>query len=325
MARLTRCFTLYCLLCVCGCTTTPQSRQILETKPASIPDAIELAQTPFFPQQKYQCGPAALATVLQSHRVDVTPETLVPQVYIPERQGSLQIEMKAAARRYGMLPYQLEPQLGNVLQEVSAGNPVLVMQNLGLDWFPKWHYAVVIGFDIDKNEMILRSGTSERWITKLEVFERTWQRADRWALAIVPVGEIPATAAITDYLETVLAFEQTGHNNQALKAYQAAIEKWPHDALSWITLGNSRYSSGNIKQAVAAFLKASEIDPTSTPAWNNLAYALHDYGCSSQAQDAIHCARRLAPDDKNLLDSENELSLLSKKKPSGICPEIKCQ
>lgn len=325
MARLNLYLVLFCLLCVSGCATTPQSRQILDNKPESIPNTIELTRTPFFPQEKYHCGPAALATVMQSHQVDVTPDALVSQVYIPERQGSLQIEIKVAARRYGMLPYQLNSQLGDVLQEVAAGNPVLVMQNLGLDWFPQWHYAVVIGFDISTGEIVLRSGTTKRWITTLEVFERTWQRADYWALAIVPVGTIPETATLADYVETALAFEQTGHDSLALKAYQAATAKWPKDALGWITLGNSSYKSGKSEQAVTAFMKASDIDPLSTLTWNNLAYALHDYGCINQAHDAIQCARRLAPDDKNLIDSENELGVAAKKKPLRLCPEIKCQ
>ena len=41
--------------------------------------AVELAQTPFFPQDRYQCGPAALATVLGAAGVHVTPEELVPE------------------------------------------------------------------------------------------------------------------------------------------------------------------------------------------------------------------------------------------------------
>ena len=42
---------------------------------------VELTQTPFFPQQSHQCGPAALATALGASGVDVTPDDLVPQTY----------------------------------------------------------------------------------------------------------------------------------------------------------------------------------------------------------------------------------------------------
>ena len=52
------------------------------------------------------------------------------QLSLPERQGSLQVEMIAAAREQGLLVYPLAPELGAILREIDAGNAVLVMQNL---------------------------------------------------------------------------------------------------------------------------------------------------------------------------------------------------
>lgn len=37
------------------------------------------------------------------------------------RQGSLQVEMLAATRTYGLVPYQLPARLGARLREVAAG------------------------------------------------------------------------------------------------------------------------------------------------------------------------------------------------------------
>ena len=107
--------------------------------PDDLPPAVELSQTPFFPQTEHQCGPAALATVLQPHHVDVSPQTLSSQLYIPAREGSLQVEMAVTARRYGMLPYPLNPEFADLLAEIAAGHPVLVLQNLRFDWWPQWH------------------------------------------------------------------------------------------------------------------------------------------------------------------------------------------
>src|SRR5690606_37665875 len=123
---------------------------------------VELEDTPFFPQEKYQCGPAALATVLASSGVDVRPEVLTPRVYVPERGGSLQPEMLAASRDFGRLPYVIEPNLPSLLAEVAAGRPVLVLQNLGVRFAPAWHYAVVVGFSPETGEIVLRSGTQRR-------------------------------------------------------------------------------------------------------------------------------------------------------------------
>src|SRR5262245_55328277 len=92
-----------------------------------LPQRVELIQTPFYPQEIYQCGPAALATVLVQRGVKTSPEALAPKVYLPARQGSLKLELVAAARQHGMLVYPLEPNLDALLVQVAAGNPVLVM------------------------------------------------------------------------------------------------------------------------------------------------------------------------------------------------------
>lgn len=72
-------------LFVSGCAT-PQTDRLMATAEA-FPEPVELTNVPFFPQEDYQCGPAALATVLTWSGVNVTPEQLTPQVYIPERWG----------------------------------------------------------------------------------------------------------------------------------------------------------------------------------------------------------------------------------------------
>ncbi len=315
-----------CLLILSSCASTPQSKRIQTSRPGSLPSAVELTETPFYPQTEYQCGPASLATVLQTHGVEITPEKLSGQVYIPERKGSLQIEITAAARRHEMFPYKLEPRLIDLFTEIDAGNPVLVLQNLGFEWYPKWHYAVVIGYDIYNNEIILRSGTSRRWLTSFEVFERTWQRANFWALVIVPIGEVPGTAQPLPYLKTAYAFEETGKSELALKAYQSACRQWPDVAVTWVALGNLAFANHNLAESVTALSIATSLEPELITSWNNLAYALHAYGCADQAQAALQCGLKIAPDDNNLQDSKQELintpAPVDKKQIE--CPIIRC-
>jgi tetratricopeptide (TPR) repeat protein len=262
--------------------------------------------------------------VLQAHGITTTPEELATQVYLPERKGSLQIEMTATARRHGMLPYQLQPQLIDLLSEVAAGNPVLVLQNLAFGWYPQWHYAVVIGYDTKTDDIILRSGTTRRWVTPFEVFERTWQRAEYWALALVPVGEIPVTAEPLHYLKTAYAFEEIGNQDLAFKAYQAASMRWPEVAATWMALGNMAYARHDWPVAMKAFSSAAQLEPKSIDSWNNLAYALHAYGCGNQAQAALQCGLKISPADKNLHDSVQELSNKPVHSERGDCPLVDC-
>ena len=97
-----------CLLCLGGCTISPHEAGLAVDVERTLPRVVLLNDTPFFPQTDYQCGPAALATVLQAQGIDIAPADLSPGVYLPGRKGSLQVEMVAAARRYRSLPYVLD-------------------------------------------------------------------------------------------------------------------------------------------------------------------------------------------------------------------------
>ena len=312
------------VLLLSGCASAWQTETLRTDPPRDLPPLQELTQTPFYPQQQYQCGPAALATVLNYHAVGVTPQELVPLVYLPERQGSLQIEIIAAARHHGMLTYQLRPDMAGLLTEVASGHPVLVMQNLSFGWLPMWHYAVVVGYDLANEELVLRSGTTRRWITSLAAFERTWARANYWALVILPPDQIPATAEPLRYLNAAIELEQTNQREAAYQAYQAAAGRWADWSQIWLALGNATYQRQEYYESTEAFLNATRIQPTNVTGWNNLAYALQELGCPQQASRAIDCAFAQAPEDKNIQDSREEIEAHSGKQTRSECPRIQC-
>ena len=297
---------------------------LLDTRPAGLPASSEIDHAPFYPQTRYQCGPAALATVLTTHGIDVTAAALVDKVYTPELQGSLPAEIAAAARDYGMLAYPLAPELVDLLVEVAHGHPVLVFQNLGLRWLPEWHFAVVVGYDLGKNELVLRSGTTRRWRTSLATFERTWSRGNYWALVILPAGDVPHTARPLPYLQAAHDLEQTGKPGPAHRAYLSGSKRWPDNPLVWMALGNSHYATGAFAAAQAAFLRATQIAPDEPSGWNNLAYALLQSGCPTQALQAAYCAQQAAPGNKRFVTTIEEIENLANGKDEAHCPAITC-
>lgn len=127
-----------------GCSLNPPL-ELDALAPTATP--VRLSSVPFFAQTGFQCGPAALAGVLGAAGVATDPATLSPQVYLPAREGSLQLELVAATRRAGRLPYVLAGEPRALLAQLQAGRPVLVLQNLGTPHVPVWHYAVLTGFD----------------------------------------------------------------------------------------------------------------------------------------------------------------------------------
>lgn len=237
-----------------------------------------LGQVPFFAQELYQCGPAALATMLSASGVEVTPEQLVPLVYLPERQGSFQIEMVATTRSFGRMAYQISPDITGLLTEVAAGKPVLVLQNLGLKWYPQWHFAVVKGFDMDRRKVILNSGLYENYETSMATFERTWARADHWAILALEPGEMPAIAEPLPYFTALAAMEQNNPANIVSRAYVSGLQVWPNDANLLMGYGNLLYQKGQSEQALLQFQKLVEYQPAYAPAHNNLAHILFEQG-----------------------------------------------
>lgn len=284
------------LLLLSGCASTPLQYPGLEAASEEARQ-VELTDTPFHPQEAYHCGPAALATVLQtSGASDATPERLADQVYLPGQQGSLQTELLAATRRAERIPYVLDQKLEHLLEEVRAGNPVLVLQNLKLPRWPQWHYAVVVGFDLDAEEVILRSGELERQVMSLRRFERTWQLGHYWALVVPKPGEIPKTASATRFLQAVVVLEQQERWQSATQGYQTALKHWPDNPASHIGLGNIAYQTGAYDEAEHQFRAAIELAPGVAAAHYNLAWAMLRQGKIEEAKIAAREAEQLSPE-----------------------------
>jgi tetratricopeptide (TPR) repeat protein len=249
--------------------------------------SVELVRTPFHPQLAHQCGPAALATALQASGVDVTPETLTPLVYLPGRKGSLEIEMQAAPRRYDRISYPLAPDLSAITMELDAGRPVVVLHNYGLPFWPRWHYAVVIGYDPVAQQMVLRSGATRREVQSAAHFMRAWDNGGRWAIVLLPPGEMPKGAERARYAEAASAFERTASPASARLAFDAAIRMWPDEAIAWVGRGTANYRDNQLTAAVSDYRQALERNPGLVGARNNLAQSLLDMGCVDAARGQL--------------------------------------
>jgi Peptidase_C39 like family/Tetratricopeptide repeat len=293
-----------------GCATL-ESRSLLKNPPAELKPQAELVDVPFFPQEAFQCGPAALATVLQAKGVKVVPDDLTKQIFLPGRKGSLQVEMRSATRRQGMLAVTMSGRIKDLLSEVAAGNPIIVLQNLGLNWYPRWHYAVVVGYDLPKENIILRSGKEQRQVMALTTFEHTWKRSNYWAIVVVPPNEVPKTATRESFFASALEMEKVRQPALAETAYAAALHRWPGDLAALIGLGNSRYALRNLPGSEQAFRQASELHPQSTIGWNNLAEILAE---QNRLPEALAAAERGASlEGPNQAAAQETLASIRKK------------
>ncbi len=273
---------------VSGCAILlPQSEAFRTQWPATLGDRAELATVPFFTQKDYECGPAALAMVLAFDAVPVTPDELVPKVYVPTRKGSLQIEMLAAPRAYGVVSWQLGPRLEDVLREVEAGTPVIVLQDYGVWPVAVWHYAVVIGFDRASSKVVLRSGEKERLEMPLPVLEYIWKPSRYWAIVAMPPDRIAATATEASWAAAVAAMERVSSRAAARTAYRTLLARWPDSLNGAIGLANVQYADADFGAAEQMLRGAVAQHPESAVALNNLAQVLSDEGRHAEALQVI--------------------------------------
>ena len=285
-----------------GCASSPDAVRNLPNEAS-----VELEGTPFYPQERYECGPAALTTTLVASGVDANLDDIVDAVFLPGREGSLQIELVAAARQYDRLPYVIDGTLAAIQGELETGRPVLVLQNLGVAAIPRWHYAVVVGIDVEAGDIVLRSGTERRRTTPVMTFLRTWRRGDYWGIVLLRPDELPATVDRRRYLSTITALEETGRHEAAAEAWRTAVTHWPTDSIALFGLANAEYRLGNRKAAVAGLRALLDIDAGHIAARNNLAWVLAEQGRFEEARQEIAKALQLNEDaalDDELRDTE---------------------
>jgi tetratricopeptide (TPR) repeat protein len=269
-----------------GCAILPRGEWPAETE--GVPPSSEIGSVPFFPQDDYQCGPAALAMALAWSGLDIRPAELTDKVYTASLQGSLQPAMIAGARRSGRMAYVIYGSEA-LMREVAAGHPVVVLQNLGLSWAPRWHYAVAIGYDLPADAIVLHTGLRARERTAMGVFQNTWARAGNWGLLVLPPGRLPATAREAETVEAALGLEKARQPAAAAESYRAALARWPQNLPAMMGLGNSLYALGDLKNSELAFRRAAETHPENGAAFNNLAHVLRTLG---RREEALAAAQR---------------------------------
>ena len=166
-----------------------------------------------------------------------------------------------------------------------------------------WHFAVLIGYDLDRGEAILRSGNAREQRLDLLTFERTWARARRWAFAVLPPGQLPATAELSAVREAHLGFERVAPPARAVTAWEAAARRWRNDLVIGMGLGNSLMQAQRPADAARAFAHVAQ-QTDAAAAWNNLANAHLRQGRLPEARDAARRAvLRAATAEPGLLDA----------------------
>lgn len=153
----------------------------------SMPSGARLIRdVPFFPQQKFQCGPAAMASVLNYRGLRITPEEVAREIYSESARGSLNIDMVFFAERKGMKATQYSGSLADLKKNVDGSNPVIVLVDFGFLNYRKDHFMVVVGYD--SVSVIAHSGKNSFLTVPNEDFLKSWNRTKNWTLLVQNPG-----------------------------------------------------------------------------------------------------------------------------------------
>jgi len=169
----------------------------------------------------YQSGPGALASMLSQQGVVITPGLLDKPLHLPGAEAQLQQNMQNLAREYGMVVYPLDNQLSALLTQVAAGYPVLVRFTEGSTFWAEPRYAVLAGYNRDKQTVLLRGAKSRRQLMSFSEFESSWKNAGSFAVLIQAPNQLPAKVDRQRWLKAVNELAQAGQEQAAARASKA--------------------------------------------------------------------------------------------------------
>lgn len=282
-----------------GCQGTPQTDQLAQQIPTDLPLSHTIENVPFYAQEQYYCGPTTLAEVFNFYGETINADTIAPHIFIPEKQGSLQLEMITATRQYNFLPYSTRGTLTLLMQLVSSDIPVIVFQNLSIQLLPQWHYAVVTGFNLADSTLTLHTGVTPDHTMSFALFEKTWGRGNYWLLAPVPPNTTSPFMDAYTYTRAAYDMLDVGKQEQAVAFLKTATNQWPDQWLAYFLLANY-YLNSQPELSITWFEKGYHVGQYQSAYSNNYAHVLASSGNVSKAKEVLMLAQERFPENEDL-------------------------
>lgn len=185
-----------------------------------LPERVELSGR-FYKGVANQSGPQVLASMLSQQGVVITPGLLEKPLHLPGAEAQLQQNMQSLAREYGMMVYPLDSKLPALLTQVAAGYPVMVRFTEGSALWAEPRYAILAGYNRQKQTVLLRAGMSQRTMMSFSSFDSSFKDAGGWAVLIQAPTQVPASVDRQRWLKAASDLAQAGQEQAAARAKKA--------------------------------------------------------------------------------------------------------
>lgn len=289
-------YKLLLMFLITGCShLAPQFKNIKESyTKKNIPSKSKVKkEVPFIKQEQYYCGPSTLAMVMQYYDKDIQPRDISDNMYIAKVKGTFQQDMISSSRRNGMMATPIKD-FENLIAEINNDQPIIVFMNLAFDWYPLWHYAVVYGYDLDKEIVYMHSGEEKNKKWDMVKFERSWKRGDYWGLAVFAPDQTSTSSNEHEHIRSAASLENIGKISEAETAYHSIIKRWPESFNAYMGLGNIAFNKNKYDKAKKMYERVLSYKKDHAFAWHNLALTYINLNQKSKARESFEKAIKFA-------------------------------
>lgn len=164
------------LLLLWGSACSPFRHSLRDAE--SGPSLQRISGVPYHPQEaREDCGPAALASLLNHRGGKVSVAEIGREVYSAKLGGTLLPDLENYARRQGYATRSGRGDLQLLRRNVAAGRPVIALIETGFWAVSRPHYIVVFGYDDDR--FLVHAGTREAVFIEAPELLNRWEKMNR--------------------------------------------------------------------------------------------------------------------------------------------------
>jgi len=159
-----------------GCAAGPPSTG------GAPPSTRVIPGVPFLPQEEESCGPSSLAMLLRFHGKEATPRELIDETRTAGLRGTLITDLASAARKRGIEAEVADLDLGGLRRRILAGEPVILLVDLGTWVWSRPHFLVAYG--VTQEGVVAHSGRAEGVVIPYHTLEAQWAKMGHLAIVV---------------------------------------------------------------------------------------------------------------------------------------------
>ena len=262
--------------CARGLVTLPVTTP---TSPFDVSAVLYLEDVPPITQQAYQCGPAALASVLNYWKDPQTAEAVATALYKPGSHGVLNFELLHHAGERGFWAQVPSGADESPRPWLERKIPLVAMLSTGVLWAEKYHFVVLKGFNDNERFYYANTGDEDTRAIDYGEFENRWNKAGRWSLVVCPPERVDWPLDTANAARLAILLEKRGRPDLAERRYREA----GNDPGARFNLANLYLNVGRLPEAEAIYRELLAAEPAWTAAGNNLAWIRHLEGRHEEA------------------------------------------